>query len=297
LADIVENLTPKSSVTLSAGYGLVHFYGGLRPTPGVPVQISFIGSREETAQIGYDRLLNPKDQVAVTYGYQGFDFSIAGTAFHSNVVQAMYGHRVSGRMDLTLGAGPQFTHIDANALECAIGNQLLPGQLLTQCPVPPFTIVTLHQKANHIGLAGSISLRYRFPKTTVVLGYRRFNTSGNGVFAGSRSDIVHGDVRRKLSRVWDLFADFGYSKNSRLQIGGSTVNANQFTDGFGGAGLHRQFGRSLRGFISYQYNYLTFDTSCPVPSTSTAPQVCSNHSQRHVGSIGLDWTPRPIRLD
>jgi hypothetical protein len=25
--------------------------------------------------------------------------------------------------------------------------------------------------------------------------------------------------------------------------------------------------------------------------------VCSRISNRHVGTIGLDWTPRPIRID
>src|SRR5229473_7737477 len=44
LADIVENLSPKSSVTLSAGYGIVHFYGGLTSLTGAPANISFIGS-------------------------------------------------------------------------------------------------------------------------------------------------------------------------------------------------------------------------------------------------------------
>jgi hypothetical protein len=24
---------------------------------------------------------------------------------------------------------------------------------------------------------------------------------------------------------------------------------------------------------------------------------CTNTSQRQIGSVGLDWTPRPIRLD
>ena len=67
-----------------------------------------------------------------------------------------------------------------------------------------------------------------------------------------------------------------------------------------GVGLHRQFGRSLRGFVSYQFNELAFlIASCPLATTpATATSVVrSNMSQRHVGSIGLDWTPRPIRLD
>jgi hypothetical protein len=293
LLDIVENLTPKSSVTAAVGYGLVHFYGNLISPTGTQENVNFIGSREFSANAAYDRTLNAKDQVALSYGYQAFDFSTAGTAFHTNVVQAMYGHRISGRLDFVIGAGPQFTHIESTGFVCNL--QGVPQSL---CGLLGGTLVPQAQTANHIGLSGRVSLRYKFPRTTLSLTYQRYTTSGSGLFAGSRSDIVHLDARRPLSRVWDAFADIGYSRNSRLQLGGAAVNANVFTYGFAGVGLHRQFGRSLRGFVSYQFNDLSFDTSCPVLTTSGATTVaCSRISQRHVGSIGLDWTPRPIRLD
>ena len=63
--------------------------------------------------MGYNRILTSHTQIALVYGYQGFDFSVEGTAFHSHIIQGMYGHRISGRMDLLLGAGPQFTMIDS----------------------------------------------------------------------------------------------------------------------------------------------------------------------------------------
>jgi len=299
LADIIENLSPKSSVTLSAGYGIVHFYGDLTSLTGAPANISFIGSSEETVQFGYDRTLNPKDQIALSYGYQAFNFSTVGTAMHSHVLQAMYGHRISGRMDFTIGVGPQFTHISDTAYLCTyLGIPVLINP--NDCSSIGGSLVGTPQSANHIGVAGRVSLRYRFPKTSVSLSYQRFNTSGSGLFAGSRSDIVEAGAQRPLSRVWDTFGDVGYSRNSRLQAGGSSVNANNFSYVYAGAGLHRQFGRHLRGFVSYQFNHMAFDNSCPVPASflsSTGTVGCSNRSVRQVGSIGLDWTPRPIRLD
>jgi hypothetical protein len=297
LVDVIENLTPKSSVTLAAGYGIAHFYGDLTSLSGLPENIAFIGSREETAQIAYDRVLTPKDQVALSYGYQGFNFSSANSAFHSNVVQVMYGHRISGRMDLTIGAGPQFTHIDNLAPICTFLGIPLVGVQPAQCTTLGFDLTFVPQKANHVALSGRISLRYKFPKTTVSLSFQRYNTSGSGLFAGSLSDIAHLDAQRPLGRVWGVFGDLGYSKNQRLQLAGTTVNSNNFTYGFAGVGLHRQFSRSLRGFASYQFNILSFDTTCPAPVTSISGAACSNISQRQVGSIGLDWTPRPIRLD
>jgi hypothetical protein len=290
LADIVEELTPKSSVTLAAGYGLVHFYGDLNSVGGTDENISFIGSSEFTAQAAYDRVLNPKDQVALLYGYQAFNFSTVDAAFHSNIVELMYGHRISGRMDFMIGVGPQFTHIDENAVVCDD-----PFASSNNCIADGGAFFVLPQAANHIGVAGRVSLRYRFPKTSVSVGFQRFNTSGSGIFAGTESNVAHLDARRPLNRIWDVFGDAGYSRNSRLQLAGTTVDANVFTSIYAGVGLHRQFGRSLRGFVSYQFNDLSFDTACPFGSSSTG--ACSNRAQRHVGSIGVDWTPRPIRLD
>jgi hypothetical protein len=150
------------------------------------------------------------------------------------------------------------------------------------------------QAGNRIGEAGRIMLRYRFPRTTVSLSFQRYITSGSGIFAGAQTTTAHLGVDHTLSRVWSLFSDFGVAKNSQIQVTGSTGPATSFVYGYAGGGLHRQFGRSLRGFVSYQFNDFSFNTGCQATLTTTA---CPTLSQRHVGSIGLDWTPRPIRLD
>src|SRR5579863_526604 len=53
LVDVVESLTPKSSMTAAVGYGVVHFNGQPAPIAGVPGNISFIGSYEESVQVAY----------------------------------------------------------------------------------------------------------------------------------------------------------------------------------------------------------------------------------------------------
>jgi hypothetical protein len=108
LVDVVENLTPKSSVTLTGGYGFIHYTGNaVDLLTGNQASTRFLGSTQVSAQAGYNRVLGPHDQAAITYGYQGFNFSVSGLAFHSHVVQLMWGHRISGRMDLLIAAGPQ----------------------------------------------------------------------------------------------------------------------------------------------------------------------------------------------
>ncbi len=277
LADVSESLSPKAAITAAGGYAFTHFYGN-DETTGAP----FLGSSQVSAQVGYNRQLSAHTQIALVYGYQGFDFNVVGSAFHSHIIQAMYGHRISGRLDFLIGAGPQFTTINSFSIFGPSSEQRL-------------------------GVSGRAQLRYRFPKTSLDLTYERYLTSGSGFFLGAQTDLARLSVERPLNRVWSGFADIGYSRNSRQQplspqelltCGGAGqplcpgVDANTYSTGFVGAGLHRAFGRNFHGFVSYQFNELSFDHSycAGVP-------VCSRISNRHVGTIGLDWTPRPFRID
>ncbi|HEY3973301.1 MAG TPA: hypothetical protein VGM18_09875 [Candidatus Sulfotelmatobacter sp.] len=289
LADVSESLTPKSSITVAGGYAFTHFYGSDQSTG-----VNFIGSSQTSGQVGYNRTLTTHTQIALVYGYQAFDFSVFDTAFHSHVIQGMYGHRITGRMDLLIGAGPQIT-------------------LISSCPFF-FSGVCLSGTVPNtkLGVAGQFRLRYKFTRTSLDLRYERFETSGSGVFAGAQSDIARVTANRPLSRIWSGFADIGYAHNVRLQgltqsetatcnLPGQSnpslppcpgVDANAYSFGFAGVGVHRPFGREFHGYTSYQFSELSFDRSyC---GTGAA---CGRISNRNVFTVGLDWTPRPIRID
>ncbi len=304
LADFEESLTPKSSVTATGGYAVTHFFG-----TDVNTGTAYLGSSQISGQVGYDRILSAHTQVAVSYGYQGFDFSVFGTAFHSNVIEFIYGHRVSGRMDLLVAAGPQFTQIGTACSELEAAFMFPPECHQGANFQPEGTIPT-----SRIGVAGQIRLRYKFTNTDLSMRYERFETSGSGIFAGAQSDIVRISANRRLNRVWSGFVDLGYSHNvreqslSQAQLGtcllpGQTssqpppppcpgLDAHAFTTGFAGVGVHRAFGREWHGFATYQFNVVGFDHSyCGVE------EPCSRISNRSVVTIGLDWTPRPIRID
>jgi len=274
LVDVVETLSPKSSITATAGYGFAHYLQN-DPTSGAPL----IGSSQITGQLGYSRVINAHDQVAFIYGYQGFNFSTNET-FHSNVMQLMWGHRISGRMDFLAGVGPQFTEINEQVSFLGL----------------PFSTHDLI-----ISAVGRARLRYQFTRSSLYASYEHYLTSGAGFFAGAKTDLVHVEVNRPLNRVWNAFTDVGYSHNTRVTPPTCTaaassdcpgVNASTYQTSFIGVGLQRHFGRSFHAFASYQFNELVFDSSyC---GTTAA---CNRISNREVGTIGVDWTPRPIRLD
>jgi hypothetical protein len=287
-ADISEDLSPKSALTLAGGYGVVHFYGSDPQLEGVP----FLGSTQISAQGGYDRVLTPHDQVALIYGYQAFHFTpggctstpengcvggtaYPGTSFNSQVIELAYAHRISGRLDFTIAAGPQIIYLSECTAEFGL------------C-LPDTTYAD-----TRLGVAGRAQVRYRFPKTSLDLSYVRMTTAGSGFFAGAQSDIARLQVNRPLTRKWSGFADLGYTRNSRIEpVAFGAIDANVYTYGFAGVGVHRMLGRNFHAFASYQFNELSFDDSICTPGVA-----CSRISQRSIGTVGLDWIPRPIRID
>ncbi len=297
LVELSENLNPKSAVTATGGYAFTHFFGNDANGD------SFIGSSQVSAQGGYNRILTPHTQIAVVYGYQGFDFSVAGTSFHSHLVQGMYGHRITGRMDFLLGAGPQITK---NGFACTSDDILAGNPHCTLGPNGPVGTVP----STRLGVAAQARLRYRLSKSSLDLRYEHFITSGGGLFAGAQTDMVRFGVEHPLSRVWSLSADLGFRHNDRLQpltpeqevscISGSQSSqtacpagdATTYNDGYAGVALHRHFGRQFHGYLSYQFNEVAFDHSFCISGTP-----CDRISNRHVVTFGLDWTPRPIRID
>ncbi len=297
LADISESLSPKSTVTVAGGYAFTHYYR--TDTTGN----SFIGSSQVSVQVGYNRILTPKTQIALVYGYQGFDFSVAGTAFHTHIIQGIYGHRVTGRLDFLIGAGPQIAFIDTQTATCSL-TIVSPFY----CSLFGGTLIPATDKSTKLGVSAQARLRYMFPKTSMYLDFKRFDTSGSGFLAGAQSNIVNLGAERPLSRVWDAFVNIGYSTNDRLQplsqfqliqCGNPQTsqtacpanNAGSYNYGFAGAGVHRAFGRELHAYFSYQFNRLSF------PNSFCGAGACNRISNQSLATVGLDWTPRPIRID
>ena len=106
----------------------------------------------------------------------------------THVANILYGHRISERLDLIVGGGPQAT---------GIGDPL-------------------HGTTWTISGSGRASLRFRFPQTSLAIEGERYNTSGSGFLAGAISDIIKLTASRPLGRKWSATVDAGYARNSRI---------------------------------------------------------------------------------
>ena len=264
IADVVQGLSPRSSVTAAGSFGLVHFSDSAQAFGGSQ---GFINSQQVAGQAGYSYQVTPKDQLGVSYGYQEFHFPgfLIGTDnVTSHVVQGMYGHRITGRMDFVVSAGPQWTTIKD----------------------------PISGTSTRFTAAGRVSLRYRFKVAAMALSFERYNTGGSGFFAGAQSNMAQANFSRPLGRRYHAEANLGYSHNQRLQDSLAGVAANTYNYGFAGFAVRRQFSYNWGAFLAYQWNDQIFDT-CPV-TTST---FCNRIAVRHVGTIGVDWHFRPIRID
>ena len=257
VVDVANSLTPLSSVTVAAGYGVIHFTGN---------PVGLINSHQLTFQAGYDHQISRKDQLALVYGFQRFDFPQVGNgSFDSHTVYLLYGHRLSGRLDLLMGGGPQMTFLHSNIL------------------------------GTSTRLTGSakVLVRYRFPRVSLSANYDRHTTNGSGFFLGAQSDTARVALSRPFNRQWTGVLDVGLSRNQAIQSSSVATPGKTYVYLFVGATAHRELNRYLRMYVRYQYNDLRFDSSfCGVSSSS-----CTRSSQRHIATIGLDWHPHPIRLD
>jgi hypothetical protein len=277
LAEAIQALSPRSSVTVAGSYSLTHFTDNAIDTlNGVPTLL--INANQITVQAAYNYQISRHDQVGVLYGFQDFKFpQLAAGDFIAHIWQLLYGHRISGRMDFLLGAGPELVIRSSSEF----GN------------------------SRTLSISGRASLRYRLRRGAATLSYSRFTTSGSGFFPGANSDIVRVSLSEPLSRKWDATVDIGYAHNRRIQpcpIGTSVLQlcnqqagvttATSYGYIYAGAAAHRKLGRNFDFFFSYQFNDLAFNNSF---CGTTGP--CNRTSQRHVATAGLGWHPRPIRLD
>lgn len=260
--DVVQQLSPRSSFTIAGGYDFTNFLDKSQST------FNLVNSQQLNGQIGFNHLLSKKDQVGFLYAFQDFHFPTANAGtVTAHVWHALYGHRINGRLNFTAGGGPQL--------------------LIVHSPI--------FGNSKRVSGNGSVALHYTFSsRTTGQIMYQRFVSPGSGFYAGANTDAVRVSLSRVLGRHWNAIADGGYSHNSSLQknLLNTGINSSSYDFWYAGGSLRRQIGQHFGAFMSYQFN--DFGTgNC----TTAGGPLCGQTIQQHTGTIGIDWHPRPIRLD
>jgi len=265
--DITQGLSPRSTVTLAGGYSLSH-YLNLSAQP-----FNVINSQQTTGQVGYNHLISRRDQVGISYAFQEIHFPRTGSGtINAHIWHVLYGHRVTGKLNLTLAGGPQIVVLNNPPTSTT------PGKT---------TSFSANAQAN---LTYTVSSR-----TSLNLTYERYVTPGSGFYAGANTNATRASLGHLFGRHWTTTTDAGYSHNSNLQTSNASssgVNSRTYQFWYAGSSLQRQLGPQFSAFVSYQFNDLGVG-QCGTVNTS----VCGLTSKRHTGQIGINWHPRPIRLD
>lgn len=256
-ADVVQSLTPRSAVTVAVGFTNAHFFDNTD---------ILINSDKVVVQVGYSYMLGRRDQVGAIYGFQQFRFpQDAGGQIDAQIANIRWSHTLSGKMTLIAGIGPQRVVIQ-----------------------DPFLGTVTRWSAN-----GRAVLRYRFTRTSIAATYEKFTSEGSGFFAGSDTQAARLGITRPLARTWEIYLDFGYSHNKRLQsLGGQGEPGNTFDHGFARVLLRKHLGREYSAFAAYRFNELNFNAPVCVDGNN-----CGRNTQRNMATIGVEWHPRPSRLD
>src|SRR6202790_1718871 len=238
----------RGSITLIGSYGLLRF-----TNPGN------IDNDDEIGSIGYNYALTKKDSLGVLYRFTAYHFTGQPQAIGDHTFNVAYGRKITGRLGLSLFAGPE----------------------IVTFRVP---VGTTTQQTN---LSVGASLSYRFEWGEATLGYNHGTNGGSGILVGATGDNVNANVTRRITRVWNARANFGYGREQAFgAVGFSTPAYNSY---YLGAGLDRPIGRN--SYLSFGYTAYIVNTNqagCGIIACTAGTYT------QHQIAVGYQWHTRPF---
>lgn len=241
-------VSPRASITLIGSYGLLRF-----TDPGNIDNDDVIGS------IGYNYALTKRDTLGALYRFTAYHFTGLSQAIGDHAFNLAYGRKVTGRLGLSLFAGPEIV-----TFRVPIGTE-------TQ------------QTALSLGA----SLTYGFERGSVTLGYNHGTNGGSGILAGATGDNINANATRQITRVWSARANFGYGREHAFaSVGASVPSYNSY---YLGAGLDRPIGRnSLLSFGYTAYIVNANQAGCGIIACTAGTYT------QHQIAVGYQWHTRPF---
>ena len=228
-------------------------------------------------------------QIALVYGYQGFDFSVLGTGISfprdPGTVRAP-----DFRADGFAARGWTAVHLDRHA-ECSLQRSERSSPYV-DCILAGDTLIPTTVKNTKIGVAAQARLRYQFPKATLESDLSAFRNQRVRIVCGSAERHRASECRRARCRgcgahssTSGIRATAACSRLSRAQLSAVRTCQPILAMPLCPANecehlhlrLHRRrsctarLGRDFHGYASYQFNELSFDHSyCGAAARATA---------------------------
>jgi hypothetical protein len=246
-------VSPRSSITLNGSYGFLKFVD-----PGNIDNDDIIGS------VGYNYVLSKKDTIGVLYRFTGYHFSGVPQAIGDHAFNLAYGRRITGRMALTLSAGPEITRFR----------------------------IPVNNSRQRTGVSVGASLTYGFANGGVALYYSHGTNGGAGVLAGASGDQLNLSATRRVTRIWTAHGNLGYSRIegfTPIIVTPKTTATPGYNSFFAGAGLERPLGRNAN--VAFGYTAYISNTNSGVCALCTG-----GTSVEHQFAIGFQWHARPFVL-
>lgn len=265
LAELDENLTPRSAITVAGGFAITTF----------PDNKHFLNSTQFSGLASYGYGLTPRSNAGITYGYQTFQYpeSAAGNITVS-LVQAYYSYVFSRRLQFSAGGGPEFVSTSSVFV--------LPRRLGFKG--------SIRERSNQVDPGVFAAVTYGTNKTILGASFTELVTAGSGFYAGSKSSVAEFSAARPIRR-WQAVLYAGYARLEAIQQKSSLLPANSYQYGFVGVGVSRSLTAHLGLLASYQFNAeSSLNTTCPRHSS------CGALGQRNSGLVGIFWQSNPLRL-
>jgi hypothetical protein len=259
VADVVEALSPRSAITFAGAFSNAHFYND---------QTVLINSDQTTFEGGYTRLLSRHDQLAAVYAFQIFRFPYtSGGEIFNHVLNLRWSHTITGKLQLIVGGGPEYSDLEYGG----------------SFPSWYFN--------------GRATMRYRFEHSALSVSWEKYESQGEGLFAGADTQLVRGTYQRPLGRTNSLYAYVGYVRENRLQSPlGFDYTFGSFDSWLAGVILRKHVGRAYDLFAAYSFNQTQFDV--PVEVQGCIGTIgCGSQARRQIFTVGVEWHPKAVRVE
>jgi hypothetical protein len=247
-AQAAYTVSPRGSITVAGTYGILRF-----------IEAGNIESNNANFSAGYDYVLTKADTLGVQYRFSGYRYIGNPQAIDDQVVQFMYGRKITGRMALRLFGGPDVATF--------------------RVPVNSLT--------NRVSGSGGASLTYALNRSSMALTFNRGISGGSGVLAGANTNQLQFSLDRQLSREWSASLNLGYSRNGSVV---SAPSSQAYNSWYVGGGLSRPFGRNANFTIGYTAQIQTSNQAVCAAGT------CGTNFTVHQITLGLQWHARPFVL-